>query len=103
MNRACAISASAVSGGSNDCWQMMRHLLHGGVVRHVTVTWRGDSASRARLTEIKATLPPGGMLVAQRSKKMPQDTILIGGAILFAFVMFALALAYADWQASSRS
>ncbi len=29
---------------------------------------------------------------------MPQETVIVVTAIVFAFVLFAAALAYADWQ-----
>ena len=34
---------------------------------------------------------------------MPQDIMIITGAILFAFGLFAVALAYADYQTRSDS
>jgi hypothetical protein len=34
---------------------------------------------------------------------MPRDTLIVTAITLIAFVGFALALAYADWAASSRS
>ena len=34
---------------------------------------------------------------------MPQETIIITAAILFAFALFAITLAYADRQTNSRS